>query len=141
MTPFMVAVRELLDGARAVVPHTQPSRRRPVPEATDTQVVIRSLAEQLVCEANAVLVDHGDTISLIDDSGPDEFAFTLGYRDRSARIKTTLSGRTGIAQLAFAGTPAAENRGLSGEDELRALVLTLLAGAPPISETGACRAI
>lgn len=141
MTPFMVAVRELLDGARAVVPHTQPSRRRPVPEATDTQVVIRSLAEQLVCEANAVLVDHGDTISLIDDSGPDEFAFTLGYRDRSARIKTTLSGRTGIAQLAFAGTPAAENRELGGEDELRALVLTLLAGAPPISERGACRAI
>ena len=137
----MVAVRELLDGARAVVPHTQPSRRRPVPEATDTQVVIRSLAEQLVCEANAVLVDHGDTISLIDDSGPDEFAFTLGYRDRSARIKTTLSGRTGIAQLAFAGTPAAENRELGGEEQLRALVLTLLAGAPPISETGACRAI
>lgn len=141
MTPFMVAVRELLDGARAVVPHTQPSRRRPVPEATDTQVVIRSLAEQLVCEANAVLVDHGDTISLIDDSGPDEFAFTLGYRDRSARIKTTVSGRTGIAQLAFAGTPAADNRELGGEDELRALVLTLLADAPPISETGACRAI
>ena len=141
MTPFMIAVRELLDGARAVVPHTQPSRRRPVPEATDTQVVIRSLAEQLVCEANAVLVDHGDTISLIDDSGPDEFAFTLGYRDRSARIKTTLSGRTGIAQLAFAGAPAAENRELGGEDELRALVLTLLAGAPPISGTGACRAI
>ena len=141
MTPFMVAVRELFDGARAVVPHTQPSRRRPVPEATDTQVVIRSLAEQLVCEANAMLVDHGDTISLIDDSGPDEFAFTLGYRDRSARIKTTLSGRTGIAQLAFGGTPAAENRELGGEDELRALVLTLLAGAPPISETGACRAI
>ena len=141
MTPFMIAVRELLDGARPVVPHTQPSRRRPVPEATDTQVVIRSLAEQLVCEANAVLVESGDTISLIDDSGPDEFAFTLGYRDRSARIKTTLSGRTGIAQLAFAGTPAAENRELGGEDELRALVLTLLAGAPPISETGACRAI
>src|ERR1700740_1122110 len=101
----MVAVRELLDGARAVGPHTQPSRRRPVPEATATQVVIRSLAEQLVCEANAVLVDHGDTVSLIDDSGPDEFAFTLGYRDRSARIKTTLSGRTGIAQLDFHGTP------------------------------------
>jgi hypothetical protein len=141
VTPLMIAVRELLDGGPARAPHTQPSRRRPVPEATDTQVVIRSLAEQLVCEANAVLVDHGDTISLIDDSGPDEFAFTLGYRDRSARIKTTLSGRTGIAQLAFAGTPAAENRELGGEDELRALVLTLLAGAPPISETGACRAI
>jgi hypothetical protein len=141
VTPFMVAVRELLDGARAVAPHTQPSRRRPVPEATDTQVVIRSLAEQLVCEANAVLVDHGDTISLIDDSGPDEFAFTLGYRDRSARIKTTLSGRTGIAELAFAGTPATENRELGGEDELRALVLTLLAGANAIPETGACRAI
>jgi hypothetical protein len=141
VTPFMIAVRELLDGAAAPAPHTQPSRRRPVPEATDTQVVIRSLAEQLVCEANAVLVDYGDTISLVDDSGPTEFAFSLGYRDRSARIRTALSGRTGIAELAIAGTPAAETRELGGEDELRALVLTLLAGAPPISETGACRAI
>ena len=141
MTPFMIAVRELLDGAPAPAPHTQPSRRRAVPEATDTQVVIRSLAEQLVCEANAVLVDYGDTISLIDDSGPDEFAFTLGYRDRSARVKTALSGRIGIAELAFAGTPAIQNRELAGEEQLRALVLTLLAGAPAIPETGACRAI
>src|ERR1700757_1180578 len=128
----MIAVRELLEGALAPMPHTQPSRRRPVPEATDTQVVIRSLAEQLVCEANAVLVDHGDTISLIDDSGPDEFAFTLGYRHRSARIKTPLPGRRATPHPAWAGTPAAENRELGGEDELRALVLTLLAGAPPI---------
>ncbi len=141
MTPFMIAVRELLDGGPARAPHTQPSRRRPVPEATDIQVVIRSLAEQLVCEANAVLVDYGDTISLVDDSGPTEFAFSLGYRDRSARIRTALSGRTGIAELAIAGTPAAENRELGGEDELRALVLTLLAGANAIPETGACRAI
>jgi hypothetical protein len=141
VTPFMIAVRELLDGGPARAPHTQPSRRRPVPEATDIQVVIRSLAEQLVCEANAVLADHGDTISLTDDSGPNEFAFTVSYRDRSARIKTALSGRTGTGELVVPGLFVRETRELGGEDELRALVLTLLAGAPPISETGACRAI
>jgi hypothetical protein len=35
-------------------------------------------------KANAVLTDHGDTISLVDESGPNEFAFTVGYRKVSA---------------------------------------------------------
>ena len=125
----MIAVQDLLDGATALAPCTEPSRSRPVAEPTDTQVVIRSLAEQLVCEANAVLSDHGETISLIDDSGPNELAFTLGYRDRCARIRTALSGRTATAELVFAGAPARRSRELTGDHQLRALVLSLLAGA------------
>ncbi|MFE9322491.1 hypothetical protein ACIHDR_24475 [Nocardia sp. NPDC052278] len=130
MTPFMIAVRELLAGAEIPVPETQPSRPRPIPEATDNQVVIRSLAEQLICEANAVLSDRGDTMSLVDDSGPHEFAFTLGYRHRSARIRTELSGRAGTAELSLSGKPVHETRELGGEAALQALVLSLLADRP-----------
>jgi hypothetical protein len=129
MTPFMIAVRELLDGDSAPAPRTQLSRIRPIPEAADTQVLIRSLAEQLVAEANAVLTDIGDTISLVDDSGPNEFAFTLGYRDHSARIRTALSGRTGTAELIYSAAPARQTQELECSDDVSALLLCLLADA------------
>jgi hypothetical protein len=125
----MIAVRNLFYGATAAAPHTEPSRCWPVAQATHAQVTVRSLAEQLVCEANAVLSDHGESITLVDDSGPNEFAFTLGYRDRWARIRTALSGRTATAELVLAGAPRRRNQELTGEDQLQALVLTLVAGA------------
>jgi hypothetical protein len=59
VTPFMQAVQDVLDGCAAVAPVTERSRPGPVPAATDAQVKIRILAEQLVCEANAVLRDTG----------------------------------------------------------------------------------
>ena len=127
MTPFMLAVQSLLDGAQAPVPVTEPAAARSVAVATDEQVIVRSLAEQLVCEANAILREHGDVFSLVDDSDADEFAFTVGYADRSARIRTTISGRAATADLVVAGVPQGEPRRLAGEDELRALLLSLLA--------------
>ncbi len=66
MTPFMHRVQALLDGAAAPRAITAPSEPHPVPVATDSQVIVRSLAEQLVSEANAVLRDRGDLISLDD---------------------------------------------------------------------------
>jgi hypothetical protein len=72
VTPFMIEVSDLIDGVTPPVPRTEPSRTRPVAQATDCQVVIRSFAEQLVCEANAVLFAHGETITLVDDNGPNE---------------------------------------------------------------------
>lgn len=130
MTPFMFAVQELLDGTEAPGYQTEPSAAVPVAEAAHTQVEVRSLAEQLVSEANAILREHGDAISLVDDSGPDELAFTMGYQDRSARVRTMLSGRTAVAELLIPGLTEGERRQLSTEDELRALVLSLLAGSP-----------
>lgn len=128
MTPFMIAVQALFDGEKAPVPSTEPSRPRSVAVATDAQVMVRSLAEQLVCEANSILREHGGAITLVDDSGPNELAFTMGYHDRAARVRTTLSGRTAVAQLVIPGLPEDEPRQLSTEDELQALVLSLLAG-------------
>src|ERR1700757_997693 len=126
MTPFMLGVQARLDGEPAPAAITTPSLPRPVPVGTDTQVIIRSLAEQLVSEANAVLREHGDVISLDDEVVPGELTFTLGYRDRSARVRTAISGRSALVPLVLDGAAAGQPRQLSGEDELQALVLNLI---------------
>lgn len=126
MTPFMFAVQGLLDGDEAPEYRTEPSRPESVARATHTQVEVRSLAEQLVSEANAILRELGGAITLVDDSGPGELAFTLGYADRTARVRTALSGRTAVAQLLIPGQPEGEPRRLTDEHELQALVLGLL---------------
>ena len=130
MTPFMHHVQALLDGAAAPRAITAPSEPRPVPVATDSQVIVRSLAEQLVSEANAVLRGHGDLISLDDQVGPGGLAFTLGYRDHSARVQTTVSGRSAVACLVIDGQAGQQPHMLSGENELQALVLSLIAACP-----------
>jgi hypothetical protein len=129
MTPFMLAVQALLDGADAPQPETEPSVPRTVAVATDRQVVIRSLAEQLVCEANAMLRGQGSVIDLVDDSGPGELAFTLSYDGRDARVQTVLSGRVAIGTLVVPGLPQAQPRQLTTEEEVQALLLSLLAPA------------
>jgi hypothetical protein len=134
-TPFMLAVQDVLDGCAAPEPATVRSRLLPVPAATDVQVRIRSLAEQLVCEANAVLRETGDVITLDDECGPGALSFTLGYRGRSARVRTAVSGQYAQARLFVAGEPRHGPRCLAGEGELRALLLTLIhlgtSGADP----------
>lgn len=130
MTPFMLSVQELLDGAPAPRAATMPAAPGPIPAATDTQVIVRSLAEQLVSEANAVLRGHGAVIRLDDEVGPGGLTFTLGYRERSARVQTAMSGRSALACLVVDGQADQEPRQLSSEDELRALVLSLIATGP-----------
>src|ERR1700754_982306 len=88
MTPFMLAVQALLDGADVPQPETEPSVPRTLAVATDRQGVIRWRARQLVCEPNAMLRDQGSVIDLVDDSGPGELAFTLSYDGRDARVQT-----------------------------------------------------
>ncbi len=127
MTPFMLSVQALLDGEPAPVALTEDSAPVPVPVATDTQVIVRSLAEQLVSEANAILRAHGDVLSLVDEVGPGELAFTLGYRDRAARVRTVMSGRSALVSLVVAGQHEPQPRRLTGEDGLQALVLGLIA--------------
>ncbi|WP_433273890.1 hypothetical protein ACQPZA_23740 [Pseudonocardia xinjiangensis] len=129
MTPFMLAVQALLDGADVPQPETEPSVPRTVAVATDRQVVIRSLAEQLVCEANAMLRNQGSVIDLVDDSRPGELAFTLSYDGRDARVQTVLSGRVAIGTLVVPGLPQDQPRQLTTEEEVQALLLSLLAPA------------
>ena len=127
MTPFMLAVDNLVHGVPAPVPRMAASTERGVAEATHTQVELRSLAEQLVSEANAVLRDHGNVIELRDEAGAGRLAFTLAYRDRTARVHTEIAGRTATARLTLPGAGIAGPVELSSEHELRALVLTLIA--------------
>jgi hypothetical protein len=127
MTPFMLSVQGLLDGEAAPRVATVPSAPEPIPAATDTQVIVRSLAEQLVSEANAVLREHGDVIRLDDEVGPGGLTFTLGYRERRARVQTAMSGRSALVRLVNDGQADDQPRQLSSEDELRALVLSLIA--------------
>lgn len=134
MTPFMLQVQALLDGEPTSDPATEPSRAESVAEATDTQVLIRSLAEQLVSEANAVLAGHAEAgnrhLTLVDEAGPGALAFTLGYGARSARVQTVVSGHAGTAQLVIPDAPAANPCRLAGEDQLEHLLLTLIAPRP-----------
>lgn len=131
MTPFMVAVQTLLEGDAAPRPATEPATVAPVATAAGAHVQLRSLAEQLVCEANAVLAPLHQAISLIDEARPGALAFTLGFRDRTVRVETVVAGSTGTARLVCAGgggdlRPGAGRR-LTGEDEMATLLLGLLA--------------
>ncbi|WP_230688766.1 hypothetical protein ACN26Y_25050 [Micromonospora sp. WMMD558] len=126
----MTAVQALLDGQDAPTPETQPSAAEPVARATDTQVLVRSLAEQLVSEANSVLAAHDRSIDLVDEAGPGALAFTLACAGRWARVRTVVDGRTALAELVGPdGRTEAEPRRLASEDELRALLLSLIAPA------------
>src|SRR5260370_5157624 len=99
MTPFMLAVQALLEGDQPPEPATKPSRPRPVAKAADTHVILRSLAEQLVSEANAVLRGRGVGISLVDDTGPGELMFTVRHADPPAPLRTLVSRHTPLAHL------------------------------------------
>jgi hypothetical protein len=88
----MLAVQALLEGDQPPEPATKPSRPRPVAKAADTHVILRSLAEQLVSEANAVLRGRGVGISLVDDTGPGELMFTVRHGHRAARVRTVVCG-------------------------------------------------
>lgn len=126
MTPFMLGVQALLDGDSSTAPATTASRPIPMPVGADAQMMIRSLAEQLVSEANAILREHGDVIGLEDHIGPGELSFTLRYRDRAVRVQTVLAGGYAVAQLVVAGQSEAPARRLDGEDALQALLLSLI---------------
>ncbi|MBM7367849.1 hypothetical protein [Gordonia hydrophobica] len=129
MTPFMHQVQDLLDGGAISAPQTLPSEEVAVAHAADTQVIIRSLAEQLVSEANAVLAGNDDAVGVLgltDETGVGALAFTLDYADRTARIETVVSGHTATAELVVRGVHT--SRRLAGEDEMAALVLELIAG-------------
>lgn len=130
MTPFMLAVQAVLDGDdTAPELETALSRADSLAAATDYQVVIRSFAEQLVSEANAVLRQHGDVISLVDECGG-ALVFTLGYRDRGARVETVMAGRMAYGRLLIPGQVDDEPRQLATGDEIQTLVLRLLTDVP-----------
>lgn len=130
MTPFMLRVAEVVgvdtDPESLPVPETAPSVPRPVNEGADRQVAVRSLAEQLLCEANAVLAEQDDHLTLLDQVGDAELTFVVAYRGRQARVSTRFDGGVATGQIVGEGVPDAEPRELASPDALPDLLLLLL---------------
>lgn len=131
MTPFMIRVAELLesdpDDVTLPVPATIPSRSALVSVGTDHQAALRGFAEQLVSEANAVLGDEGDRMSLVDEVFDGRLTFTVGYRGREARIGTDFAGGRAQTWVVADGLPHDEPLDLTGPESLPDLLIMLLA--------------
>jgi hypothetical protein len=128
MTPFMTRVAELVDTPTAQLPEMQPSTLRPWNAGVDTQASLRSLAEQLICEANAVLAGTGERILLEDELAEDVLGFTLRFARRRARISTRRVGDAAHARFDGVGSRCSQTRELAGPEALEDVILQLLAG-------------
>ncbi|MBP6997383.1 MAG: hypothetical protein KBB39_14715 [Phycicoccus sp.] len=133
MTPFMMRVADLVgadpddvDVDLAPMPLTRISQKIATSTGADRQVAIRALAEQLMCEANAVLPVGDEHLTLVDEVLPDELAFTLGYRGRGARVSTTFRDGTAFGRLVGDGFESETPHELEGPDALPDLLIRLL---------------
>ncbi|MGG5258254.1 hypothetical protein [Phycicoccus avicenniae] len=135
MTPFMLRVAEIVGAPEdrlldleelAPMPETRTSRRIATGTGADRQVAIRSLAEQLVSEANAVLGAADDRLSLVDEPLPHELAFSVTHRDRAARVSTTFEDGSAYGRLVGDGFESELPHELEGPDALPDLIVRLL---------------
>lgn len=135
MTPFMIRVAQIvgtpeseLPGVEdlAPVPETRVSRRIAVGVGADRQVAIRSLAEQLVSEANAILGAADDRLELVDEVLPHELAFRVAHRSRAARVSMTFEDGTAYGRLVGDGFDDDVPVELDGPDALPDLLVRLL---------------
>lgn len=136
MTPFMLKVAELAGASDsdiepvAPMPMTRISQRIATGTGADRHVAVRSLAEQLVCEANAVLASAAtagdDHLVLFDETLPSELAFTISYHGRAVRVSTTFEDGTAYARLVGDGFESEVPQELDGPDALPDLIVRLL---------------
>lgn len=130
MTPFMLRVAEIVgsdvDPGPVPMPATRISQRIATGTGADRQVAIRSLAEQLLCEANAVLAHSDDHLTLTDETLPSELAFSVGYRGRAARVSTTFEDGVAFGRLVGDGFESELPQELEGPDALPDLLVRLL---------------
>lgn len=144
MTPFMLRVSDVLDlPAEVELPDIQASRRLPAAIGADEHVECRSIAEQLVCEANVVLAANDYArIELTDEVKLGQLCFELAYGQRRARIVTSIGADVAVGHLYGVGSRHLGNVELTGADQVEKLVLLLIgrdgdgAGDVPVPETG-----
>lgn len=134
MTPFMMRVAELI-GADVDEPD-EPLRYRtrlsagvPANVGADRHVAIRSLAEQLLCEANAVLTDSEDHLTLFDEVADGELAFSVSYRNRAVRISTRFADGIAYGRLVGDGVEPGPAQELEGPEAVADLLILLLVAA------------
>jgi hypothetical protein len=130
MTPFMMRVAEALgedvDPDDLPVPATRPSVYRPVGKGNDLHVAYRGLTEQLVCEANALLADEDDHMSLVDDIVGNEMLYTVYYRGRAAVVSTVFGEGKAYGRVVADGLDNSEPQELAGPESVQDLLLLLL---------------
>ena len=131
MTPFMLRVSDVLDLPTDVdLPDIQASRRLPAALGANEHVECRSLAEQLVCEANVVLTANDrERIELTDDIRLGQLSFSMAYADRQARIVTNIGHEVAVGHLYGIGSRHLGNVELTGADQVEKLILLLIGGS------------
>lgn len=129
-TPFMLRIRDMLDGRDRSVPlRLRASSLHPVAEATDEWFYLRARSEQVIAEANAMLRGRAAPVDLQDEYGTGELGFVLRRGARSVRISLGRTGRQGWVELQRPAVVGA--RPVEPEDPavLEDLVVELLAGS------------
>lgn len=127
MTPFMERVTQMLDGIPDLDrPEVRSSVTKPVAVGVDDQISLRLLAEQLVSEANAVLVDRAQHIDLADQMATGQLGFCMRYGPRDVVVRTSFEGDVALSELLGVGA-GDDQVELAGPGELESLILLLLA--------------
>ncbi|WP_026926631.1 hypothetical protein [Granulicoccus phenolivorans] len=132
MTMFMHRLAEVLgtdEPTEAPAPAVRPALAVARNEGTDRQVELRCLAEQYVCEANAIIQDEASHLSLEDQISGDELAFTMTCRSHRARVATHYTGGSTVGQLLLDDRPSSEPQELSGPEALPDLIISLVIAA------------
>jgi hypothetical protein len=88
-TPFMLRVRGVLDGTEPVPGSfaLRPSELRSRAATVDTWFYLRTRAEQVVAEANAMLEGRAPLFDLEDESGSGRLAFVVRHGSRWMRLR------------------------------------------------------
>lgn len=88
-TPFMLRVRDVVSGnvAEGVAPmQVEPSENSSIAVAVDEWVGLRTYAEHMISEANAMLDPGAERIELFDECGGGVLAFQIVWNGRGYRL-------------------------------------------------------
>jgi len=128
MTFFMHRLAEALAGegpAEIPMPAMRPSAPAAFIVGSDRHVALRSYVEQLVSEANAVIVDPVSHLTLFDEVGGDELAFTITCNSHVARVATHFREGKATGEIISDDLPREEPYELSGPEALPDLIIRL----------------
>ena len=128
MTFFMQRLAEAL-GSEAEQDLPMPAMRPSAPSAfivgSDRHVGLRAYAEQLVCEANAVIAEPVSHLALFDEVGGDELAFTITCNSHVARVATKFRAGRATGQIVSDDLPHEQPYELAGPESLPDLIVRL----------------
>lgn len=127
MTFFMTRLSDVLasESAELPVPAMRPSSAESFIVGSDRHVALRSYAEQLVCEANAVIDDPTSHLVLFDEVGGDALAFTIACNSHTARVATRFASGRATGQIVSGDLPHEQPYELTGPESLPDLIIRL----------------